>query len=797
MNSHAFVRTVWQLTAAALAPWLPAGQALAAADDACELDIPPGQMEASLLQIANRCNVVISLRPDLMTGLMAPAVRGRFTVRQAFGLALQSSGLQVETTTGGALTVLPVSAAGTQAGTTAPAATAAAPAASDIAATLPPVVVTGTAPASGLRSTRAWAATRSSTPLAEQPQAVSVLTAEALDLQSGRSVTDAAFFVPGMVVSTLVSGSVEDYGGTGLTLPSLLIRGMPTAFALSGQRMLRDAVAPDNAFLDRIEVPKGPSGMVDGVADWKGRGGLVNLVLKEPGPGTYDAVSQTLSSRNSGTLRLTADTGRPWGDRGAWRLLGYGEKTGRTAGGYERNAAAGLLASGTLRLGSFSGLLTLHAERRHEAPPPAAQGGATPVDGVIVDLPALRLPRAPVDPDDRHLFTSGAAHLNLRWRLSPQWSLAVRAMAESFQSDLRRHQPYTAPMQRDGRSASLGTQWELAGEVTDGVVKHRFLFSLDASRWRADTKGVDFLNGEGPIRVDIRESKTALSLQDELSTGPLRLRFAVQRARTPTHDEIWRDNLTGAIKQPNNFMPVSGTNWDAGLLYQIQPTLAVYAGTQRATEASQVLAGQEVDGMPIPPSITRQVQAGLKLGSADRRLSATLEVFRIRQSAFKLSNFANTLLPGRSSDGVEFELIGRPHPRVDLSLGLSRLRTIDQIAQGNQLVDAVASQIPQRSMHLLSSISLGDVIGQDNRLGIAFHAASSTLIGYPYYPALALGLPGGGQLDVSWRSSFGAWTVKGALTNVFDQRLFGPAADTRFIPLQPGRNFSLTAGYAN
>ena len=72
--------------------------------------------------------------------------------------------------------------------------------------------------------------------------------------------------------------------------------------------------------------------------------------------------------------------------------------------------------------------------------------------------------RRPADPDDRHLFTSGAAHLNLRWSLSPQWGLTVRAMAESFQSDLRRHQPYTAPMQRDGRSASLGTQWELARE---------------------------------------------------------------------------------------------------------------------------------------------------------------------------------------------------------------------------------------------------------------------------------------------------------------------------------------------
>jgi iron complex outermembrane receptor protein len=798
MKPHALSRAVWPLLAAVLVPWLPAGHALAAADDDCELDVPPGPMETSLLEIANRCNVVISLRPALVAGRTAPAVRGRFPVRQAFGLALQSSGLQVETTASGTLTVQPGPAAAPAASTAAPAAAAAPPpAASGIAAVLPPVVVTGSAPTTGLRASRAWAATRSSTPLAEQPQAVSVLTAEALELQGGRSVTDAAFFVPGMVVSTLVSGSVEDYGGTGLTLPSLLIRGMPTAVALSGQRMLRDAVAPDNAFLDRIEVPKGPSGMVDGVADWKGRGGLVNLVLKEPGQGPHDTVSQTLSSRDSGTVRLTADTGRPWGDGAAWRLLGYGERSGRTAGGYERNAAAGLLGSSTLRLGSFSGLLTVHAERRREAPPPAAQGGSTPVDGVFVDLPALRLPRVPADPEDRHLFTSGAAHLNLRWSLSPQWGLTVRAMAQSFQSDLRRHQPFTPPMQRYGRSASLGTQWELAGELTDGVIKHRILLGLDASGWRSDTKGVDFLAGDGPIRIDIRESKTALSLQDELSTGPLRLRVAVQRARTPLHDETWRDNRTGAVIQSTGFLPVSGTNWDAGLLYQLHPTLAVYAGTQRSTEASLVLPGQEADGMPIPPSTTRQVQAGLKLTSADRRLSATLEVFRIRQSAFKLFNYGSTLLPGRSSDGLELELTGRPHPRVDLSLGFSHLRTIDQVAQGDQFMDAVASQIPRRSLHLLSSIRLGDVIGQDNRLGIAFHAASSTLVGYPYYPALALGLPGGGQLDLSWNGSFGAWTVKGALANVFDQRLFGPAADSRFIPLQPGRSISLTASYTD
>ncbi len=799
MNCDALSRAVWQSLAAVLAPCLCAGPASAAADDECELDLPPGQMEASLLEIARQCNVVVSLRPALLDGRMAPAIRGRFTARQAFDLVIQSSGLQVETTAGGALTVVAGMASTPPAGgTTAAASKAPAPAADDGAVALPPVVVTGSAPATGLRASRAWAATRSSTPLAELPQAVSVLTAEALDLLDGRSVTDAASFIPGMAASMLVSGSVEDYGATGLTAPSVRIRGLPTAFALSGQRMLRDAVAPDMAFLDRIEVPKGPSGTVDGVADWKGRGGLVNLVLKEPGKGSLGSVTQSLSSRDSGTVRLSADVARPWNDSASWRLVGYAQQTGRTAGGYERSAAAGLLGTSALQLGNFSGLLTLHAERHRDTPPPAAQGGSTPVDGVFVDLPAKRLAVVPADPADRHLFTSGAAHLDLRWKLSPQWGLNIRGMAESFQGDLRRHQPYTPPMQRDSRSASLSTQWELVGEVTDGVLKHRLLLGLDASRWRSDTKGVDFLAGNGPIRIDIRESKAALLLQDEMSAGPLRLRVSVQHARTPTHDETWRDIRTGTVQQSMAFLPVSGTNWDAGLLYQLWPTVAVYAGTQRSVEASMVLPGQNVDGAPIPPSTTRQAQAGLKLASADRRLSATLEVFMIRQSAFKLFNYDDILLPGRRTDGLEVELTGRPHPRVDLSLGFSHLRAIDQVAVGGRLVDSLASQTPRRSMHLLAGLRVGDVIGRDNRLGVVFHASSSTLIGHPYFPALPLGLAGGGQLDLSWSGVLSdAWAVKGAMVNVFDQRLFGPSADSRFIPLQPGRSISLAAAYTH
>ncbi|HET7865876.1 MAG TPA: TonB-dependent receptor plug domain-containing protein [Burkholderiaceae bacterium] len=787
---------VWRCLVATLMPSFIAGQAVAASDDICELDIPAGPLERSLLEIARSCNVIASFRPDVIEGRTAPAISGRYTVRQAFTLAVQPSNLVVDTTSGGSVTVRPGPVPADK-----PVAATPAPAPADTASMghLPPVVVTGSPQGSGLRAARGWSATRTDTPLSELPQAVSVLTSESLDLQGGRSATDSAYFVPGLTVSNVVSGSVEDFGRTGVSVPSLTVRGMPAAYALSGQRMLRDAVVPDNFFLERIEVPKGPSGTVDGLADWKGRGGLVNMVLKEPGAGSFTSLSQSVSSRDSGTVRLNADVSRSVNDRAAWRMLGFVEHSGRTEGGYEKQAAAGLLGAGSLRLGDFSGALTLRSERRRDAPAPAARGGRTLVDGTLVDLPPTRETQLPADPTDRHLFTSSSAHLNLRWNLSPRWSVTSSTMAEAFQSDLQRHQSFTFPENdRANQSSGVSTQWGLVGDITDGQINHRFLLALDASHWRSATSGVDFVDGKGPLRIDVYESKAGVLLQDELSVGALRLRLAVQQARTPTHRETIRDNKTGEERSSLAYLPESSLNWDAGMLYQIRPTVAIYAGGQQATEASLVLPGQTNGGAPIKPSPARQLQAGLKLSTPDRRLSATFEAFRITQSGFKLFKDGGLVVEGRSSDGLEFELTGRPVPRVDLALGFSYLNTVDRTLTANGLVDTMANQIPRRSAYLLSRIRLGDWVGQDNRLGVSFRAASTTLIGVPYFPAAATlprGLPGGAQLDLSWQGMFGNWTVKGAMANVFDQRLFGTAGDTRYIPLQPGRSISLTGTY--
>jgi iron complex outermembrane recepter protein len=779
-----------------------AGPALAAVPPVQEFDfdLPGGPLAATLLRIAEHSGIIVSFQPALVAERTAPAIQGRYTLLQALMLAAQPNGLAVDFTPGGSVTVLAPPAA-PQPAPAAVAGPASAPAES--AAVLPRVEILGSRrQADGLRALRSWSATRSDTPLSEQSQAVSVLTADALELQGSSNVLDAAAFVPGAGVGLVVSGGVENFGLTGVSLPSMMVRGLPAPYALSGLRSIGSALPPDNLFVERIEVPKGPSGVLDAIADFKGRGGMVNLVLKEALPYQHTRLTQSLSSQDSGTLRLSADLGNRWAQDAAWRVIGFASQSGPTDGGYERNGGGGLLGTTQLRRGRLDAALTLQAERHRLTPGAAAAGGRSVEDGRFVDLPPERRTLPPPDPGDRLLASSGFARLNTRWQLSPQWSLSFNSLAEASRGDSLRHQPFTPTEQRRVEAMNVGAQLALAGEVTHDVVKHRVLLGLDAGRWRTRTDGVDLLDGLGLLNVDIQERKMALLLQDEVSAGPLRLRAGVQYARTPQRDEVRRRSASGELHSLRNYLPVSANNWDAGLLYQLQPALAVYVGTQKTTEANLVLPGQEFsqdspdlpDGAPLPPTTTRQVQAGLRL-QPSQRLSFTAEAFRLRQTSLKLLNTFSFVIPGRESTGLELELAGRPTAAVDLSMGFSYLRCTET-ADGDPSVQTECAQVARRSLHLLSRIRLGDWAAPATHVGVTFQAASATRIGLPYFTPAPLLLPGGGRLDLLLGGELGAWSLTASLRNVFDQRQFGAAADTRYIPLLRGRTISLTATYA-
>jgi outer membrane receptor protein involved in Fe transport len=272
---------------------MPAQAAAPAAE--IEFDIPAGPLSLTLIEIGRFSGSLVSFPPELVARLWAPAVQGRLTLRQALTLATQPSGLAVDLTPGGAVTVRAVPVPALLAAEPPSEDRTAPPVAVDAEPTLaalPRVEVVGSPQsrqADGLRGLRGGTATRSDTPLSELPQSVSVLTADALAAQGGATTLEALRYVGG------VTETIDVFGAGGLSVPSHLVRGFAASYALSGVPTARSGVPADLAFIERIEVLKGPSGVVAGFAtDFGDLGGVVNLVRKQAGPGHQTQVAQSL-----------------------------------------------------------------------------------------------------------------------------------------------------------------------------------------------------------------------------------------------------------------------------------------------------------------------------------------------------------------------------------------------------------------------------------------------------------------------------------------------------------------------
>jgi catecholate siderophore receptor len=183
---------------------------------------------------------------------------------------------------------------------------------------LPEVRVQGEAeradgPVTGYRATRSSTATKTDTPLREVPASVTVVPSSLMKDQAMQRMGDVFRYVPGVLM----------HQGEG-NRDQAIIRGTSTTadFYVDGVR--DDAqVFRDLYNLERVEVLKGPAGMVFGRG---GAGGVVNRVTKKP---TAEAVTDLYITAGSwNQVRNAFDVGRKMGDAGAWRLNAMAESSG-------------------------------------------------------------------------------------------------------------------------------------------------------------------------------------------------------------------------------------------------------------------------------------------------------------------------------------------------------------------------------------------------------------------------------------------------------------------------------------
>ena len=162
-----------------------------------------------------------------------------------------------------------------------------------------------TKPVTGYNAKKSTTATKTDTPLIDVPQSIAVITQEVIQDQSVQSVTDAVRYVPG--VSAAQGEGNRD---------ALVFRGIATTGDMFVDGM-RDDVQTYRDFYntDRIEVLKGPNGMIFGRG---GAGGVVNRVSKEAGWTPVSELIATYGAYNQ--KRVSGDYGQAINENVAFRI---------------------------------------------------------------------------------------------------------------------------------------------------------------------------------------------------------------------------------------------------------------------------------------------------------------------------------------------------------------------------------------------------------------------------------------------------------------------------------------------
>lgn len=789
------------------------------------VDLPAQPMQRSLLALGLEFGAVLSFAPNLVENREAPAVRGCHTAISSLEVMLKDSGLLADAERADVIAIRMRPATAPALAVEPPKPPPATP-----AVLLDRVLVEGSSAPSareGLAPQSAQSGTRTETAMLDLAQSVFVLTRDALALDGNPTVAQAL----GRVIGT--DAPSNQFGSLFVDAP-LDVRGLPAQMQLSGLRTLRQPGTVESYLLERVEVARGPNGAVGGLASTDGRGGVINAELKRPGGGRVAEIETGVNSRNGGTTFGAFDLASAGKQGLSWRTTGYARGSGATDGGYEPEWARGAAGSLRLREGRLDATLTLVGEQRRSAPPAATfatlpNADADPATTIATLMPGRLTPASRAD----GLFLKARLFdLDLRWRLSPDWRTSFLLRSESTRSTTVQHmRTRTANFdmsfeEQRARTRLESMQWNLGGNAATGPVEHRLLFAIDKDRWRTDVfssrggwaypRDQPFVAGVTPLDAAYLEGVFAEELpdsartrhwgvlvQDQASWGPFEARLALRRG------QYRQAARYGEVEFATDQVPMLTTS-DIGLSYRLSPSGSIYAGTQR-TYASSHLALEEDEEdeargivvqvrRRIVPQL-RQYQLGTKWALHEERALLTAELYRIEVLDLLLQFDQQTGVPGRSTDGLEIEYVGRVSSSLEASVGLGFARSRDTVHDLFGLTPTYRNEstgVPQRSLRMLAnyrlpshwlertSLGLG-MLAMSHRWVVPRESVNSPLARMP------VRLPGMATFDLSIKREFDNWTLTGAVLNLTGRRTYGAYGSPDFVPLGPSRGYSLGA----
>jgi iron complex outermembrane receptor protein len=543
------------------------------------------------------------------------------------------------------------------------------------------------------RALSATGATKTDTLLKDLPQSVRVLTADLLKDVGVTSLASALDLSSGITRQSNLGGLWDSYSMRGFTGDpnfgsDYLVNGFSSSRGYNGLR--------DSASTASVEVLKGPASALYGRGE---PGGTVNITTKKPRFEPAYAIDLSVGSFH--TYRTAVDLTGPVTENIAYRLNGAFEKGDSFRDTVETRRS--FISPSFIWLVGDNTKVSYELERSVQRVP--FDRGVVAVNGVLGLIPNSRFLG---EPDDGPIEVKSLGHqvfveheFNEKWKLQTGVSyrdsslIGFSTEANNLLADgrtLRRQRRY-----RDFSATDKSGRIELVGKFDTGPVTHNVLFGADAYRFddrRIQTRrnpnatnpyAIDIYNpvygGKSDpllLSIDTQENQRshAFYAQDQIDlTDQWKALLGI---RWDKYDQTVQNFRTKAV----NDQSLSASSPRGGLVYQPLPTVSLYA---TAAKGFRPNSGISIDNKGFPAEESKSYEAGIKLETADGKLTGTLAFYRITKENVLTTNPVNTdfSMPAGevASKGVELDVSGEIYK--DLRLALAYAYTDAKVTKGD------------------------------------------------------------------------------------------------------------------
>lgn len=605
----------------------------------------------------------------------------------------------------------------------------------------------------------------------ETPQSVSVVTRERLDDQKTTSLAEAMRNVTGITVNDY-GANQHEIKARGYSIDSFLMNGSPVqdvggAWGSSG--------VFDTALLDRIEVLRGPAGILLGSGE---PSGTINLVRKRALAESQASISLSAGTEDSyrGVVDVTGALDSEGRVRG--RFVGiYDDRNSFIDHVYSENQ----VGYGTLEFDLSSettlsmGITVQDEEFRPHSGLPAYSDGT---------LPNIDRSTYLGSDWDKQTADSQRYFLELEHRLANGGELTLKANRLERNASQRKSSEGVLVADRDTGDFAIrqiAFDMEQQDDYLEAQVKSPFNLVgrshevvLGASYQNSD-RNSDWVYGDPVYLAQNLFYPIYNRSEPDFDGTPGRTEFNTRQYAAYGQARInARDDFTVALGgrfnrwETNNYTDFTSTTASgddgtefipyAGLIYQLNEAINLYSSYTGVFEPQRDI---DSNGDAIKPRKGKQYEIGIKGSHIEGGLNWHAAIFRIEDSNRAYTDPSN---PGFSipigetkSEGLELEVSGQLMPRWDISAGYAYTQT-EFVRDASSEGLTLSPDTPEHNFNLWSRYRFGDNPNQGWRIGAGLNTVSSIYAesgdtrieqgGYTTYSAMA-GYRFNERLDVS------------------------------------------------